>query len=403
MNLSNKHFYLLATNLLLFAFLLVTAHSVYADELGGDKPAIGSDEDIRERWKAILQKEETPEVMEEKRLLYIEIMRRESDSRTHDFDVSGMVVDEEGRPLKDVTILYGFRTRTGWEQFKKDGGQKQVDGEFSITGGKWETLNITVRKEGYYDESLSFSGPPAEQMLDSILKGDKPNTRKVKVDDLVVTLVKQGEMTYLREYGREVAVHEFVEGFGNGKHTIYRADGSGVAINLSDDGSRRDWKPEDTWTDVPNLNDLRPAPPLLVYVQADVEDGMIPNNSIQDIHAYGESGGPRRLPKHLLLRITDPEGGFIHFPVEDRKAFIYDRFNRGMRQAPETGYEPTLAIYPDRQIPVYFFIKAGNRYGKGVLHNVRVAEDGSRVDCEVKLYIQPDGSRNLETLRFGTR
>jgi len=374
-----------------------------ANQPAADKPAIGSDEDISERWKAILQQPETPEVMEEKRRLYIEIMRRESDSRTHDFDVSGTVVDEEGRPLEDVTIAYSYTTRTGWEKEKSDGGQKQVDGSFQLKGGKWERLDFDVRKEGYYNESFSYSGPPAEQMLDSILKGEKPNTKKVVVKDLVVTLVKQGEMTYLREYGRDVDVHESVEGFGNSKHTIYRADGSGVAINLSDDGSRRDWKPEDTWADVPNLNDPGPAPPLLVYVQADVKDGIIPNDSIQDIHAYGESGGPRRLPKHLLLRITDPEGGFIHFPVEDRKEFIYDRFNRGMRQAPETGYEQSLTIYPDMKIPVYFFIKVGDRYGKGVLRNVRVAEDGSRIDCEVKLYIQDNGSRNLETLRFGTR
>ena len=186
-------------------------------------------------------------------------------------------------------------------------------------------------------------------------------------------------------------------------HPIYRADGSGVAINLSDDGSRRDWKPKDTWADVPNLNDPGPAPPLLVYVRSDVEEGVIPNDAIQDIDAYREDGGPRRLPKHLSLCITDPEGGFIHYPVEDRQAFIYDRFNRSMRQAPETGYQQTLIIYPDKQIPVYFFIKAGDRYGKGVLRGVTVAEDGSRVDCIVKLYMQPDGSRNLETLTFGVR
>lgn len=208
-------------------------------------------------------------------------------------------------------------------------------------------------------------------------------------------------MTRLREYGRDVSGRDFIEGIGNSMHTFYRADGSGVAINLSD-GTGRGWKPENTWADVANLNDPGPAPPLLVYITTTVEDGTIPNIKVADMDNFcGEFGGPRRLPKQLSLHITDPEGGFIHYPVEDPKALIDHRFNRGMRQAPAAGYEQSLTIYPDRHIPVYFFIKAGDRYGKGVLRGVKVAEDGSRVDCIVKLYMQDDGSRNLETFRFG--
>lgn len=380
------------------------ADQTHADKPVVDKPAIGSDEDISQRWKAILQKEETPEVMEKKRQLYIEIMRRESDSRTHDFDVSGTVVDEVGRPLEDVTIAYSYSTRTGWEKEKKDGGQKQVDGGFQLKDGKWQTLNFTLRKKGYYDESFSFSGPPAEQMLDSILKGEKPNTRKVKVDDLVVTLVKQGEMTRLREYGRTVGVDH-----GGIMHTFYRADGSGVAINLSDGPGRRgwkpgrDWSPEDTWADVPNLNDPGPAPPLLVYVRAGTVNNVIPQEVEWTYLEVSFRRGSGLLPKHITLNVNDLDGGFIYHPVNEIQELIDDRFNRGMRQAPETGYQQTLTITPDMKIPVYFFIKAGDRYGKGVLRNVEVAEDGSRIDCETKLYMQDDGSRNLETLRFGPR
>ena len=197
MNTPYKPYRTIVTGILALIPLLIALHSVCADEPVVDQPAIGSDEDISERWKAILQKPETPEVMEEKRQLYIEIMRRYSDSKTRNFDVSGTVVDEDGQPLGDVTIAYSYSTTTGWDKEKSDGGQKQVDGSFRLKDGKWERLNFDVRKDGYYDEHFRFSGPPAEQMLDSILKGEKPKTRKVKVEDLVVTMVKQGEMTLL--------------------------------------------------------------------------------------------------------------------------------------------------------------------------------------------------------------
>lgn len=131
-----------------------------ANQPAVDKPAIGSNEDISERWKAILQQPETPEVMEEKRRLYVEVLRRYNDSKTRDFEVSGSVVDEEGRPLEDVTIAYSFSTTTGWDQEKSQGGKQQVDGSFQVKGGKWQRLNFDVRKEGYYDEHFAFYGPP---------------------------------------------------------------------------------------------------------------------------------------------------------------------------------------------------------------------------------------------------
>ncbi len=71
-----------------------------------------------------------------------------------------------------------------------------------------------------------------------------------------------------------------------------------------------------------------------------------------------------------------------------------------MREAPESGYGGELDLSAAGGEVVYFFCKIGELYGRGTASPAGLEETskGRRVVAFVEIALNPDGSRNLETL-----
>lgn len=71
-----------------------------------------------------------------------------------------------------------------------------------------------------------------------------------------------------------------------------------------------------------------------------------------------------------------------------------------MREAPADGYGPTLPVEPGSAEVIYFYCKIGELYGRGKAKPATVEEvkGGHQVVAYVEIALNPDGSRNLETL-----
>lgn len=72
-----------------------------------------------------------------------------------------------------------------------------------------------------------------------------------------------------------------------------------------------------------------------------------------------------------------------------------------MREAPSDGYGPSLELDPNGAETIYFYCKVGELYGRGSATPALIEELGGgrkRVVAHVEIELNPDGSRNLETL-----
>ncbi len=71
-----------------------------------------------------------------------------------------------------------------------------------------------------------------------------------------------------------------------------------------------------------------------------------------------------------------------------------------MREAPEAGYQDKLELDPESSQVVYFYCKIGELYGRGSATPAMVEQtnEGKRVVAHIEIELNPDGSRNLETL-----
>lgn len=92
-----------------------------------------------------------------------------------------------------------------------------------------------------------------------------------------------------------------------------------------------------------------------------------------------------------------PDGGAIVYVPLSRNP--HERGHE-MREAPESGYQRFLELDPEGGAMVHFFCKIGELYGRGIAGPAAVEETsrGRRVVAPVTLFLNPDGSRNLETL-----
>ena len=69
-----------------------------------------------------------------------------------------------------------------------------------------------------------------------------------------------------------------------------------------------------------------------------------------------------------------------------------------MMQAPETGYTNEIVFTPeDWYRRGWFYCRIGNNYGRGYIERIDPRDEAKTIETKVTLYMQPNGSRNLET------
>ena len=292
------------------------------------------------------------------------------------FILKGEVVDEQGKRLEGVRI--SIRKSLPGSLFNWEGSdryeQHMVDGVFALDFRGYSGVTLVFAKGGYYKQEIDYGMiEMAEKLSERIARGEKVSGPVLREESIRVVLEKQGEFTILEEYEGTME---------------YGPDGRGVVYDFG-----RMPKKEFLMRDV-DLGDPAKLPQWAIYMTAEREGARLRMAEIPD-PPFNRTVS---MPAALRLITTDPEGGFIRVATkgtEDVRPL--DR----MRRAPESEYEkevmiPALEI-PRTLTPMAFYVKIKGMYGKGVLMLVRVEK--SRLLALVRVYVQKDGLRNLETLR----
>jgi hypothetical protein len=285
------------------------------------------------------------------------------------FDLKGVVSDEQGNALENVTLsiakLRGYPV--GADPIPPDMERKAISGYFEAEASGYAGVILGFAKDGYYSERREFRPAPM-----SGLPGMGPPVDR----NIRIVMQKKGELTKLTSCSEEV---------------LYRGNGSGIVLDFG----RLPPQP----IAVEDVSHRAVLPRHGVYVTADLD----PRGRIA-IHTdpYENNTGYHQAQR-LVVHMTDPGDGFIPFQPQPGK-----EPRRQMTQAPAQGYESQLVI-PAQSARArrddhnsFFYFRVGGKYGRGYLRSSVGPEDWRKQKGEAVatvrlwLFIQPDGSRNLE-------
>lgn len=291
------------------------------------------------------------------------------------FIISGKVVDESNKPIKNVTLhIMKFRPLNIYAGTAEHDRSKRelIDAAFSLEVEAYFGIRLRFEKKGFYTpEELTFTAWNKEELRLSIEGKKPPRKRIVKHTDLHIVLEKKGEFTHLRS--RCPTLEE-------------RLDGTVTAANLNQLG----W-PDRYLIDPAPLSNPKKLPLNCVFVTAKrKEDGTIHYKTLQ----RGKEGAKSTLlmPTTVTLRVNDPKGGFILFkPKPNRRAM------RQMKIAPEKGYVSRLELTAEQlQEQPYFYFKSRDRFGKGQVRSVHMVWKRKLLMVVIDIKYQPKPIRNLE-------
>jgi hypothetical protein len=95
--------------------------------------------------------------------------------------------------------------------------------------------------------------------------------------------------------------------------------------------------------------------------------------------------------------MNDKVGGFLEH-MTDKKDDLH--VFREMKEAPADGYVNHLNL-TNAVNKTYFFVKVGDMFGKGYVLPVKnTLKNDTYIRSYLRLFLQPDGSRNLEALNY---
>lgn len=349
------------------------------------------------------------------------------------FRLGGIVVDGDGQRLSDVEIDVRKESRNmfGWgnERNEMFSGTIRVAGSFALRIEDATEVSLTFRKLGYYPVREDFAvSLPGRCDSPEILANKKLPPKTIERQNLRIVMEKQGKLTLLRSGGGTLA---------------FRHDGNGDVLEMGVDAGGHWFMRGTRRTDI-SIRPPKHLPEKCVYIVPKSDDkGRIVLTKLSALQARrakeANRGGAKLLgvipddesqyvyvPTELRLVVSDPQGGFVRHEFKPGHEIRPDRpWTRDMKEAPQEGYVRELLLNsetikklfadPDEPQPVYFYIKAFGKYGKGQLSNLRIMLkeaqqkyvngqlepihyllDEAGLAAQILILIQPDGSRNLE-------
>lgn len=128
---------------------------------------------------------------------------------------------------------------------------------------------------------------------------------------------------------------------------------------------------------------------------------------VQLLTDLDKSGAPEMLPRGSLQDHKLAVSATLDFSGANGGAVPYKPTNtsprdvrRSMFLAPEDGYQPQLELDTSAEGPVWFYAHIDGSYGRGRAFPPSLEDTGSgrRLVVSIELFLNPDGSRNLETV-----
>jgi len=271
------------------------------------------------------------------------------------FDISGEIVDENGKPLEDVILDVDFSRPKGWES--EDWKRKVKSGSsFSIEKSGYTGLNVEFQKVGYFSEKRFYS----------TRVGSEPKSKYLK--DNVYS--QHDEKIVLRAIGKLARLEKI----------------GGQLKNLSKEKTQRVF---DLSTLKFVIFPLDKTIPIKKFIQLDFERDQ--SGKIMMIQDQNK----RLIPKIMTVKYVsdDVNDGFII--VGAPKDFSY------LTTAPETGYTLKEIKVPYGSPDIYFFYSNGDNFGKGCVSSASASpeygENRVFLDIMQNKETNPNEKRNLRS------
>jgi hypothetical protein len=305
-----------------------------------------------------------------------------------DIDIAGVVVDQKGDFLDQVKILVDVAG--GGKGHRNIDMLTGLDGAFALRYENTIHCYGFFYKDGYYTEQIRFH--PNLPVTGVSKDGDALMGQK----DIRVVLEEVGPATQMPRY------EMYFEFEINGRWRVL------PLVEEKEDGARslmpigRSLRVDMAGNTPTNL------PPHCLYQRADVADGRIVHADKRVDKKHGGDSDTmlaEQTPARLFLGISGPGNGLQLFEPGDelRQDALGHKVLRAMKEAPEDGYQPEVLL--DQTVYNYavFYIKVGDWYGKGLIPlNTRMYEPTKLDGALIRLWLQPDGSRNVRSLNGTT-
>lgn len=270
------------------------------------------------------------------------------------FDLEGTVTDDDGHPLKDVTMhvtfsrskLLDFNSPDEHEDYREN-----VNSKFLIRQKRYTDVQVTFFKNGYHSETLDY------QSRGSVI-------------------VQHGIRVKM---ARRQPVANMQGGGGQLWYNIKNETKQVCEIWLSENGDVKDYQTKTIDSDA--------LPESTRYFEFDFkryENGKIVYGS-QFKSQYMYEGVPCPVAFIIRFHSDDPDDGLIQIRESaSASGMTQEDFDKRANAAPETGYtqrEIEIPMEPrDDNMEYYFkktyvFLKCGGHYGKAEIPYVKIRVD----------------------------
>ena len=288
--------------------------------------------------------------------------------RTGGLEARGVVLDSEtGQPIRDVQMVVtkGYFGEGSPLVRKTERIRQTVDGSFHFRCEPCIDLHVSFTTDGYREESVHLGGIEArlrssvENESEATFVGNillEPLWNPVRLQRYRARLVVDADPTTAQVFvfegarGQEMSWHRVQERARNSSEPlrylrlVTATDASGQPEAVLEEGSR-----------------------------------------------YSKIAATAKID------LSSADGGII---VYDSMGMSPVELRRKMIEAPASGYQQYLQLDPKADGPVSFFVRIGDRFGRGAAYPpvLEQTSTGQRLVATVELHLNPDGTRNLETL-----
>ena len=312
---------------------------------------------IQKQIRVIEQGPNTPENKTKLAALQLELLNVMISSMPKNaIDVTGDLVDVKGGPVKEVQLVVTQRNPVAFGEMKEESSKRNVDGEFNIKSNAFG-IELDFQKDGYYPAVIYLTPGDATGLARQMLPYIQPNGR------LKIVLQKKGVLAKLTTCNLELE---------------YKSDGMAAIADLA--GLAKKEEPRIRSVKVADGKDI---PELAVYFIVDRDaDGTITPLTLN-----------RSRPAILHLVVEGKDSGV-------RVAKLSEAENATIEPgyAPQDGYKQEIQLTGEELLTIqWVFFKIGNEFAKGYLNLGALPIDRKSIKGTLRLLVQEDGTRNLET------
>ena len=358
----------------------------------------------------------TPEEYRELKLAQQNLTARMLEQERANFSISGEVVDEKGTPLSDLQMtiteskpLQWFlqiakmrclrmRRQPKWVAEANKACQTQTTATanktFSVSAKKIGSLRVSFRKDGYFPNGVRFRASLPNGAWKQLLKDGVVEPSEVTKKGIRVVLKEKLDEARLKK------VYSYFPVFSTGKLGYFDYDFEFIGAKTN---KQRKAMPSKEIT-TPAKGENIPAGRIWATIPVDPKTGVYAMATYRIPNL--RSPGPK-LITGLMLHASGKNAGFIRFKPTARPKHQNDAW-REMRSAPEQGYRSELTIQA-ADIPklyhlaggaewcYFYFRSADGKYGKCRVCIGQGSRGGTKIRLHAEFYMQPDGSRNVQT------